>query len=407
MKKKTRSILAFALAVMLCMGVNTVFAQEEDPAYQQVLENAQMSLGNNLRLKDILGRAAEGENITVALIGGSITEGAGAKDYSECYAMRVGEGLRERYGDNITLINAGVGGTPSAFGWMRYTKDLADRVPETDLDGLPDIVFIEFSVNDWNEPTNHQCYESMVKSILSQPNHPAVILVFAVFKSGWNLQGELRKIGDTYDLMMVSIRDGAFPAIGKLWTEDEWFSDDYHPTSLGHKVMADCILSTIDAAMATETSGQDLDLDVKPAYGLSYLNIRRIFASDKNLSEISLERGSFNADDQSSYRNYPVGRVCGQNFTHVTWAKNDPLRFTATFSKFLIAWRAANGYGNAEVYIDGKLVRTLSVPAGSWGQSEVTLLLNAATAAEHTVEIRMAEDSLDKQFTITCMAIAE
>lgn len=407
MNQRMKRMIALLLTVVMCVGVNQVFAWEEDPAYQQVLERAQMSLGNNLRLKNILGRAAGGEQITVALIGGSITEGAGAKSYNECYAMRVGDGLRERYGENITLINAGVGGTPSTFGWIRYQKDVEDRVPDTDPDGLPDIVVIEFSVNDWNEPTHHQCYESMVKSILERPNHPAVILLFAVFKNGWNLQDELRKIGDTYDLMMVSIRDGAYPAVGKLWTMEEWFSDDYHPTSLGHKVMSDCFLATVDAAMRAETSPEDIDLDVKPVYGLSYMNIRRIFASDKNLAEIALDRGNFNADDTNSYRNIPVGRVCGQNFTHVTWVENNPLRFTATFSKFLLGWRTANGFGSAEVYIDGKLVRTLSVPAGSWGQTEVSLILNDRAPVEHIVEIRMAEDSLKKQFTVTCMAIAE
>ena len=402
-----RRFAALVLAVMLCLGVNGVFAEQENEAYQQVLERAQMALGNNLRLKNVLERAAAGENITVALIGGSITEGAGAANYSECYAMRVGDGLRERFGENINVINAGVGGTPSTFGWIRYARDVEARVPETDPDGLPDIVFIEFSVNDWGEPTNHQCYESMVKAILEQPNHPAVILVFAVFKNGWNLQDDLKKVGQAYDLMMVSIRDGAYPAMDDIWTKAEWFSDDYHPTSLGHQVMADCILGTIDAAVAAPTAEQDIDLDVKPAFGLGYMKLRRIFASDKDLDGIALQRGSFNRDDQGSYRNYPVGRVCGQNFSHTALADNDPLSFTATFSKLMIGWRTANGFGSAEVLIDGKVVRTLTVPSGSWGQTEVTLVLNDKEAAEHTVEIRMAEDSLNKQFTVTCMAFAE
>ena len=52
-----------------------------------------------------------------------------------------------RANGNVKLVNAGVGGTPSTFGLMRYQRDVVERV--TDPDGLPDIVIIEFSVNDW------------------------------------------------------------------------------------------------------------------------------------------------------------------------------------------------------------------------------------------------------------------
>jgi hypothetical protein len=67
----------------------------------------------------------------------------------------------------VRFVNAGVGGTPSTFGLMRYQRDIADRVQ--DADGLPDLVIVEFSVNDYQEPTGHRCFESLVKTILSQP----------------------------------------------------------------------------------------------------------------------------------------------------------------------------------------------------------------------------------------------
>ena len=37
-----------------------------------------MRLGNNVRLKKVIERAQAGEPVTIGLIGGSITEGAGA-----------------------------------------------------------------------------------------------------------------------------------------------------------------------------------------------------------------------------------------------------------------------------------------------------------------------------------------
>lgn len=372
--------------------------------YQQMLTDSWVSLGNNYRLNKLIQRMQNGEHVTVATIGGSITEGAGASRYNECYAYRIFDGFRQQYGAacDVSFVNAGVGGTPSTFGWMRYQRDIVDRVK--DDDGLPDLVVIEYSVNDGGEPTNHKCVESMVKQILSQPNEPVVILLFAVFVSGYNLQTDFKPIGNAYDLMMVSIKDGPFRQVGTHWTDKGFFYDEYHPTTLGHAVMADCVLSAIGASLAQPVSETDVDLTVKPAYGDSYMGIRTIYKHTVP-EGVTLSVGGFSSDDTGGYTNQPVGRVCGPNFFHTRNSGNEPLTFTATFKNLLIAYRTMNdaSYGRAEVYIDGKRVRTLNGNTGSWGQSVTDLLYTSPEAAEHTVTIRMAEGNEDKKFTITCL----
>lgn len=372
--------------------------------YQTMLKDAQVNLGNNKRLKAVVERLQDGEDITIATIGGSITEGAGANRYQECYAYRIYDGFKQAYqGErgSVSFVNAGVGGTPSTFGWMRYQRDIVDRV--NDNDGLPDIVVIEYSVNDGGEPTNHQCFESMVKQILMQPNEPVVIILFAVFPTGYNLQADLRKIGDVYDLMMVSIKDGPFKQVGSKWTEHGFFYDQYHPTTLGHAVMADCVLTAIEDALALPESEQDINLNVAPAYGVNYMGIQTIYKHGNNTA-IDLDVGGFSSDDANSYSNLPIGRVCGANFFHRKNTDNAPLTFTATFKNLLIAYRTMNdaSYGKADVYIDGKKVRTLNANTGSWGQSVVDLLYSSSEAAEHTVSVCMASGDEAKQFTITC-----
>ncbi|MBO2517633.1 MAG: hypothetical protein CW338_10290, partial [Clostridiales bacterium] len=54
--------------------------------YADMLKAARVRTGNNRRLKKVATRANAGERITVAAIGGSITEGAGAATYQQCYA---------------------------------------------------------------------------------------------------------------------------------------------------------------------------------------------------------------------------------------------------------------------------------------------------------------------------------
>ncbi len=404
-----KKLLSGLLAALILWGGFAGMGEKalaEDDWYKEVLQNAQMRLGNNLRLKRVIQKAQAGETVTVAFIGGSIPEGAGASQYNQCYAYRVFQGFRERYGagdgKNVHSINAGVGGTPSTFGLMRYQRDIVDRV--NDEDGLPDLVIVEFAVNDYQEPTRHRCYESLVKTILAQENAPAVILLFSVFPGGYNEQAELRKIGDTYDLMMVSIKDGAYSHVGKEWTKEAFFYDQYHPTSLGHGVMADCVLAAIEAANAQEDAPADIDLNTAPAYGTDYVGLVTLYASQEH-ADIALERGGFNKDDLNSYRNQPVGRVCGENFHHDGFGGSEPLRFTATFKNLLIAWRAVNDarYGTAEIRVDGKVVKTLAGGPDKWGQSEVVLAYSAQESAEHTVEIAMKAGDEQKKFTVTCI----
>lgn len=414
-----KRILCWALALMLmmggcaAMGENVYFSNAEQAEwYEQMLKDGMMSLGNNRRLKDVIQRAQAGEEITLATIGGSITEGAGAKTYQECYASRFARGFAARYGagdgGNVRFVNAGVGGTPSTFGLMRYQRDIVDRVK--DFDGLPDLVIVEFSVNDYQEPTGHRCFESLVKTILSQPNGPAVILLFAVFKTGFNLQDELKKVGEAYDLMMVSVRDAAFPHVGKEWTAEEFFFDEYHPTSFGHGIMADCLLAAVEAADALETSAQDTHLDVEPAYGTDYMGLITLYGDGNWPDTVTVERGGFAHDDTQSYSNLPIGRVCGQNFCHFENDAAEPLRVTGKFKKLLIAWRATAEarFGTAEIVVDGKVKRTLTGGEGKWGQSEVVMIWDSRTDAEdHVLEIRMAEGSENKRFTITAIGIVQ
>ena len=407
--KMKRWAAALAVLVMLCAGTakgeeNTVYEYEW---YRQALKDSVMSTGNNSRLKKVIERARQGEEITVATIGGSITEGAAARTYPECWAVRFATrfgmafGIEE--GANVRLVNAGVGGTPSPFGYMRYRRDVVDRVPAEDPDGLPDLVVIEFSVNDWEEPTGHRCYESMVKEILDAPNEPAVILLFAVFRNGFNLQDDLKKIGKNYDLMMVSIKDGFYNHFGKELTKDGFFSDEYHPTSLGHRIMTDCLMQAVTNAAEAETDAAP-DLDVKPVYGTDFMGLKTIFG-DTETEEFTVDRGGFPGSDSGSYHNQPVGWVCGKNFYHNVKDPMDPLTVRGVFRKCLVAWKATNSasFGAAEILIDGRVVKTVKGGKDKWGQSEVVLVLDEKEAAEHTLEIRVTEEG--KAFTVTAIGL--
>ena len=403
--------LLAALALLLCAAGVAAETEAEDmwnaAWYRQALKDGETRTGNNLRLKRLIERAQSGETITLATIGGSITEGAGAATYEECWASRLWKRFGAAYGvnngANVEFVNAGVGGTPSTFGLLRYKKEVVDRVPESDPDGLPDLVVVEFAVNDWQEPTGHRCYESLVKEILEQPNRPVVILLYAVFENGFNLQDELIRVAETYDLMAVSIRDAVYPHIGKEIPSKDFFFDQYHPTSMGHRIMSDCLIEAISDAAAAEMSAEDIDLSVPPAYGTDFMGMQTIFG-DTELPGFMIERGGYKSKDYQTYHNRPVGWVCGVNFHHDAGDGDEPLRVTGVFRKCLVAWKASPdaAFGKTEILVDGQVVQTVQGAPDKWNQSEVVLVLDDAEPAEHTLEIRCESG---KCSTITAIGV--
>ncbi|MBR5116585.1 MAG: SGNH/GDSL hydrolase family protein, partial [Lachnospiraceae bacterium] len=93
------------------------------------------------RMKRFVKRAAAGEELVVAFFGGSITQGSLASTEETCYAYLFYTMLKERYPQaKLTYVNAGIGGTGSHYGAMRVREDL--------LQHRPDLVVLDFSVND-------------------------------------------------------------------------------------------------------------------------------------------------------------------------------------------------------------------------------------------------------------------
>ncbi|MBX2925692.1 MAG: SGNH/GDSL hydrolase family protein [Chitinophagaceae bacterium] len=130
---KTGRIFFAILPVLLilqsdCFAGGTV--NEYGNGYREF--NARGGLPNFFR------KAGRGDSVKVAYLGGSITAQEGWRVYSLNW-------FKQRFPKAaFTEINAAIGGTGSDFGVFR----LKDQVLKFD----PDLVFVEFAVNDRNTP---------------------------------------------------------------------------------------------------------------------------------------------------------------------------------------------------------------------------------------------------------------
>ncbi|MCD7929120.1 MAG: SGNH/GDSL hydrolase family protein, partial [Clostridiales bacterium] len=294
----------------------------------------------------------------------------------------------------LHYIKAGVGGTPSETALLRYDRDIT-------RDGTvqPDLVVVEFAVNDASDETEGVCYESLVKKILSQPNHPAVILLFAVFANDWNLKERLAPIGWRYQLPMVdvleaiSLQFGNEPGRPRVMTKRQYFYDRYHPSNLGHRLMSDCLLYLIDRLDHQQEMGEPLP-EVPPYYGVDYANVK-LLDRKNGCAGATIQPGSFTGRD-TDLQAVPLDydRDNTPQFPY-NWQKtegNTPFVLEITCSALLLEYKdsADPRFGKAEVWVDGALCRVLDPREAGWTHCHTTILFHESTPRRHRVEIRMA-----------------
>lgn len=379
---------------------------EEEIWYQEMIEDSLVSTGNNSRVRDVIERAKAGEDVYIAAIGGSITEGEGAKPYMNCYAFQTYMKFLTEYaggGSNVHFINAGISGTPSTLGVLRYQRDVIDK----NEGHQPDLVIVEFAVNDGDDPTKGETYEGLVRHILQAENDPAVVLVFSVFQSKWNLQDRLQPIGEYYGLPMVSIKDAVVPRLndGSL-TDAKFFNDQYHPTTYGHTIMADCLGYLFACIMAEEKVYEEYTV---PEEGYLSTNFENVQMIDSTTEGVDITVGGFSKVDSGlGTIRYDNTKTFPNNWKHDSTTGDESFVMKLNCKNLLMTYKSSGSAGSVDIYVDGTLVKTVKgSDGGAWSNPYTVLVLDEDVAAEHTIEITMAAGSEAKDFSILAFGYSE
>ena len=79
---------------------------------EEMLKESLVYRGNTSKIKSVIEKADRGENITVAFLGGSITQGFNATIHENCYANKTYLWFKNRFPNiNVRYVNAGIGAT--------------------------------------------------------------------------------------------------------------------------------------------------------------------------------------------------------------------------------------------------------------------------------------------------------
>lgn len=185
-------------------------------------------------------RLENGETLTVAYLGGSITWGATATDpLKTSWRALLTEQLRREYpAAHIVPVDAAIGGKGSDLGVFRMDRDV--------LPHRPDLTFVEFAVNDAQNPERLECMEGILRKLHNSNPDMAIVLVI----TGYGRQGKFdspreedhRRLAAFYGIPAVSV----VPEVRRLIAEnaittEAILTDGTHPNDAGYALYADII----------------------------------------------------------------------------------------------------------------------------------------------------------------------
>ena len=345
-----------------------------------MVKRSLLSMGDMTRMANVLDRAAKGEDIKIAYIGGSITEG-----YSDNITLKTEEKwvdmstkwLNEQFPESdITYVNAGLSGTPSVLGNVRLEPDV--------LSHDPDVVFVEFAVNDGAETIYKNAYESMVRTLLTQDKDIAVVLLFTIIESGHTCQHHMSRIGEHYGLPMISLPDSVWVEMqeGRMAWSD-YSADQSHPNVEGSIMIRDFVTHYFNEMLSIDsdkTGTVDKNLP-DPLYSGEYMNMKFLDNTNANADISGFEESDCG---HHWFKN-------GWQFRGDTGAK---VKFDVTCSKLALVFKANNSkmFGEAEIYVDGELkIKVNSNKSDGWNNPVTEYIIDAEECTNHTIEVVIPE----------------
>ncbi len=196
--------------------------------------------GEAWTLANTYKKLTQDKELTIAYLGGSVTWGTGSTTGNSWREITTKWFKKTYPGATINEVNAAIGGTGSLYGFQRLKKDVLKKDP--------DLVFIEFAMNDVYENMTQTKAAANIDAIIRKINayNPEIDIVLVFITSEGNMgkdylvkQGH-RHVAEYYGVPYIDVGNAIAAEIsktGKPW--NYYFGDVVHPNDKGYKVYAD------------------------------------------------------------------------------------------------------------------------------------------------------------------------
>ncbi|KAJ2962136.1 hypothetical protein NQZ79_g2580 [Umbelopsis isabellina] len=232
-------------AICPATGPNNHFEQQYG---HELLQRSIAHEGSNRRLREKIAKAQRGEDIRMAVVGGSVSAGHTLNDWRNIYFYRFLDWWNQQFPDgHHEIFQGAVPATDSGYYAYCFDKHIPKDV---------DIVFVEFSLNDASalpcelakqgSIVQAKMMESLVRNLLRLPRKPAVIMT-SVFSYNVNeyLDGQESHlpISNYYDLPHISMKNALFDHLNRHPDDlrDKLYNDGHHLSEWGHQLLSDLV----------------------------------------------------------------------------------------------------------------------------------------------------------------------
>ena len=185
--------------------------------------------------------------ISVAYIGGSVTEGYGSTNTKEkSWPTLVSRWLSETYQVEVNSYNEGIGGTCSYFGNFRFDTDIAPH--------KPDLLFIEFAVNDYYHNESYETVARNSESLIAKAYklNPYMDIVYVLTfdlhdeNNDYEQLRAHRDIADKYGLLSIKMSEFMYPHCEAFGDGiHDHYIDWVHPNDHGYETYAQIITARL------------------------------------------------------------------------------------------------------------------------------------------------------------------
>ena len=335
--------------------------------------------------------------LKIGFIGGSITQ---QEKYTNPLSTSLTDFLRtENPERKIEYVYKGIGGTGSNLGVFRLEKDI--------INYNPDIVFIEFAVNDASNGTARvKTMEGMIRKLMKLDHQPMVILLNVTTENHGSLESivDFDALAKAYGIGSVNVAEylianeaSAENPDGFVWKKAYLAdypeataltdSDGTHPNSVGGKIYADYMYSVISANPGSFFKKMTYVKDVVNTEGFEYRNPRMVSWKAAQYDE------NWRVDEGQNWAFYEGQAKATEAGATLTF------KFTgSTIGLYLPNW---NGATDATYSIDNGAY-TGTVSGNNSGITTkmpmMRVIKNDLPAGEHTITIT-AKEAADINFT--------
>ncbi|KAF8689676.1 hypothetical protein AX14_003219 [Amanita brunnescens Koide BX004] len=217
------------------------------------LGQSRMHVGSGARVQRVLNRALAGYPVTISVIGGSISACHGAGDdpiAPKCYPSRFFQWWNSVFPHPASeLTNGAMRRTDSRYFGFCSAHHLPDHT---------DLIIVELDSDDQPDPTSMEQFEILIRSLLTRPEGPAVILLGHFSQQTYQTHGYAgpdhwhNTVSRFYDVPHLSTKPILLPDYLRDQTSiAKYFADPVLANPAGHEILNDVLVSFFQTQICT------------------------------------------------------------------------------------------------------------------------------------------------------------